>query len=336
MKGKINKMAGAIIVVGILMVAGFVTPALAKGPNNDDKEENILKEARSLLRGWEDKLATEGATAEEIKAIIQEMEVYKGKLNEKIEKMKQTEKVDPQKMCGMIVTAGDLGAEIDDKKYFLERCERVREKYGELPLVSSTGEKSLSTVYPNGGWKKTEVQYNIGGGDNIYAAGYDVSDKRGFASAFSSGKTIYSIKGGYGKSSLYYEWLWVGLPMQWQVKFYGDYDGLFNGDAVKWWLGSGSGNIKITYYVEDVWNGVVAKEKTFYHGGPVVLPVDLRVNGNYVESTTFWAGNNRMELWHAGVKLRADSYILGLADMLTNFYAPPTLCWTLDKIEITF
>jgi len=184
MKLKINKMAGAIFVVIILMTAGFITPALAKYQNNGGKEENTLKEARSLLREWRDKLATEGAIAEEIKAVIPEMEMYKEKLDEEIEEMGQTGKADPQKMCKMIATAGDLGAEINDKKYFLERCNIVREKYGEFPSVSPASEKSLSIVYPNGGWKKTEVQYNHGLGENIYAAGYDVSEKRGFSSAF--------------------------------------------------------------------------------------------------------------------------------------------------------
>ncbi|MEA2053691.1 MAG: hypothetical protein U9O96_01015 [Candidatus Thermoplasmatota archaeon] len=331
-KLKINKMAGAILVVGILMAAGFVTPALAKDQDNGGEEENTLKEARSLLQGWRDKLATEGATAEEVKEVIGKMEDYKQSLEKEAKNMAELDNINFQEMGRACEVVNELDARIEWEKYFLEECKKAQKEYreaGEKFNVENLNPLSIMTVYPTGGWKKTKRTSGTGG---VYEADYNVNQRKGYAFSRSD-----NYNSGYGKSALYWETWWSAIPLHWQVQYNGQYWGYSSGHITfAGWppLGWNMGKVDITYYVWDTYNGIKVRETRF--DGYIANSLNMQYHGNSFHPTTdFWLGNNRIEKWEIGVNFKADSLAWGLADMTVNHYLPPNMCWQLNSIQIT-
>jgi len=328
---KISKIAVAILVVIILMTTGFVTPALAKYQDSG-KEENTLKEARSLLQGWRDKLATEGANSAEVKEIIQKMESYKQRLDDETKSMGTTENTDPKDIVDRMYLIMELDSQIEWEKYFLEECKKAQNEYKEAEEkfnMKNLDPLSTMTVYPNGGWKKTKRTSGAGG---IYEANYDVNQKKGYVFSRSD-----NYNSGYGKSALYWETWWAGLPLHWQVQYNGQYFGYSSGhitDIGGLPAGGNMGKVDITYYAWDTYNGIKARETNF--DGYYADPLNMEYHGNSFNPTTdFWIGNNRIEKWEIGINFKADSLAWGLADMEVNHYLPPNMCWQLNSMQIT-
>jgi len=85
-------------------------------------------EARSLLQGWRDKLATEGATSAEVKKIIQKMELYKQRLEDEVKSMETAEKTNPKEIVDRVYLIAELDSQIEWEKHFLEECKKAHEE----------------------------------------------------------------------------------------------------------------------------------------------------------------------------------------------------------------
>jgi len=324
-----ERMKGKVLLV-LAIVGMFVIPMMPA----KESGINYLEDAKNLLQNWENKLSTEGATIEEVKEIVQKMEMYKQILENEI-KSKEDRKLSAEEIVEGVYLILQLEARIELEKYFLKECEKAREEYrkGNIKFNFETLEilSTSSTVYPTGGWKKWERTTGEGG---IYAADYNVNEKKGYAFSRSD-----DYNSGYGESGLYWETWWGGVPVHWQVQYSTHYFGYSSGHVTIIEpgipLGTNAGSTEITYFAWDVYNGIKVKEVKF--GGYIADSNSMEYHSAYLYPVTdFWIGNNPLEKWEIGVYFDAYTFAWGLADMEINHYLPSmNMCWQLNSIQIT-